>query len=98
MSIRVVTDQGGTEWQVFEVYPSSERSSRAHVPLNFREGWLCFQSQYERRRLAPIPPGWRLWDDGALLLALRQCTGVRRRTPPSHTAQSRPGGEHDSVR
>lgn len=98
MSIRVLTDQGGMEWQVFEVYPDSERASRGQVPLNFREGWLCFQSSYERRRLAPIPLGWRMWDDVALLLSLRQCTGVRRRTPPSHTAQPRTSGEHDSVR
>lgn len=98
MSIRVVTDQGGMEWQVFEVYPSSERSSRAHVPLDFRDGWLCFQSPFERRRLAPIPLGWRLWDDHALLQSLRLCTGVRRRTPPAHEAQPRPSGEHDAVR
>ena len=94
----MLTDQGGVEWQVFEVYPATERASRGQVPLHFRAGWLCFQSPYERRRLAPIPLGWRLWDDGALLLSLRQCTGVRRRTPPSHIAQARTSGEHDGAR
>lgn len=96
MSIRILTDQGGTEWQVFEVYPDSERATRAKVPTNFRGGWLCFQSPFERRRLAPIPLGWRTWDDGALLMSLRQCIGVHRRTPPSHGAQPRTSGEHDA--
>lgn len=96
MSIRMLTDQDGTVWQVFEVYPHSERAARAQVPLNFRGGWLCFQSSFERRRLAPIPLGWRTWDDGALLLSMRQCTGIRRRTPPSHVVQPRPSGERDA--
>ena len=98
MSIRILMDQGGMQWQVFEVFPDSARASRGQVPSSFRDGWLCFQSPYERRRLAPIPLGWQMWDDRALLLSLRQCTGVRRRTPPSHGAQPRTSGEHDSIR
>ena len=91
MSIRILTDQGGTDWQVFEVFPAVDRASRVQVPASYRAGWLCFQSPLERRRLAPIPLGWQTWDDRALLMSLAQCTGIRRRTPPSHEAQARPG-------
>jgi hypothetical protein len=28
------------------------------VPNEYSGGWLCFESEGEKRRLAPIPPGW----------------------------------------
>ena len=28
------------------------------VATEFSNGWLCFESEGEKRRLAPVPPGW----------------------------------------
>jgi len=28
------------------------------VSTEFSDGWLCFESEGEKRRLAPVPPGW----------------------------------------
>jgi len=28
------------------------------VASEFSGGWLCFESEGEKRRLAPVPPGW----------------------------------------
>jgi len=28
------------------------------VSSEFSQGWLCFESEGEKRRLAPVPPGW----------------------------------------
>jgi len=28
------------------------------VASEFSEGWLCFESEGEKRRLAPVPDGW----------------------------------------
>jgi len=74
------TDQYGTSWDVFEVYPREERTA-SRVPAAFRDGWLCFQSDLERRRLAPIPLGWRQWDVERLTSALLTTHGMPRRTP-----------------
>jgi len=74
------TDQSGTSWDVFEVYPSEERTV-SRVPAAFRSGWLCFQSDTERRRLAPIPFGWMHWDVETLTAALLATHGMPRRTP-----------------
>ncbi len=31
---------------------------RVHVPAPLAEGWLCFERDDEKRRLAPIPHDW----------------------------------------
>jgi hypothetical protein len=30
----------------------------ATVASEYSNGWLCFESEEEKRRLAPVPPGW----------------------------------------
>ncbi|HEV2017895.1 MAG TPA: hypothetical protein VGQ98_06245 [Gemmatimonadaceae bacterium] len=30
----------------------------AAVASEFSNGWLCFEGEGEKRRLAPVPPGW----------------------------------------
>jgi hypothetical protein len=29
------------------------------VASEYSQGWLCFESEGEKRRLAPVPPGWQ---------------------------------------
>ena len=36
----------------------------------FEGGWLCFQAEGEKRRLAPIPPQWTEASDAALAALL----------------------------
>jgi len=44
----------------------------APIPLDpaLERGWLCFQAGEERRRFAPIPPGWDELPDGVLRVML----------------------------
>jgi hypothetical protein len=53
-------DAGGTRWSVREIIPAS-MSSAPRVALArpaYSEGWLLFQSETEKRRLAPYPADW----------------------------------------
>jgi len=39
---------------------------RALLSNGFGNGWLCFETKSERRRLTPIPGDWPRCDDGQL--------------------------------
>jgi len=65
--LREFVDKNGVSWQVWDVYPVPARKApnpaRDLVPYPSRdlsEGWLCFQCDNEKRRLAPIPPNWEM--------------------------------------
>lgn len=70
--LRGFTDSTGVEWRVWEVFPTktgptfvgSSHASLKETP--FANGWLCFESPAEKRRLAPIPDGWEFRDITAL--------------------------------
>lgn len=73
--LRGFIDSGGTEWRVWPVLPTSTngqlnaaetltRLSLTGTP--FASGWLCFESQTEKRRLAPIPEGWEFLEPRTL--------------------------------
>jgi hypothetical protein len=63
--LRGFTDSTGVEWRVWEVFPN-KGSDKSNAELSrsslkgtaFANGWLCFESSEEKRRLAPIPAGW----------------------------------------
>lgn len=42
-------------------------------------GWLCFETQGERRRLQPIPENWHLRSDAELAALLQQARVAPRR-------------------
>lgn len=90
MPIREFTDAGGVHWQVWATTPT-----RGNVRPQFASGWLAFESGAERRRLAPIPPGWTDCDDGALRLLLQQAVPLVRGSdlPPVQPAVAAPGAE-----
>jgi len=54
-------DAAGIEWTVVEIEASTlaslPRSSLRHP--EFKDGWLLFQSEGCRKRLAPYPKSWR---------------------------------------
>ena len=73
--LRGFTDAGGTEWRVWPVLPSTLETQQdaadtlTRMSLNgtpFANGWLCFESPLEKRRLAPIPEGWEFLDTATL--------------------------------
>jgi hypothetical protein len=53
-------DDSERRWEVRQISEPllPERSDLLARP-EFAEGWLLFLSGAERRRLAPLPPGWR---------------------------------------
>ena len=77
---RTFKDLFGRTWDVWEVIPTGlvdahdngdddelhGRASRPVLTNELRDGWLAFQWDAERRRLAPIPDGWVGLDDGSL--------------------------------
>lgn len=95
MTMRSCTDRTGVRWEVFEVHPGSEGRTTERMPEAFRSGWLCFQSATERRRLAPIPPGWHTWEERALLGALEYGHRSTRRTPPEFRLPPQLSGSHE---
>lgn len=75
--LRGFTDAGGTEWRVWQVLPyaldaqpgAADTATTTRMSLNgtpFANGWLCFESAAEKRRLAPIPEGWEFLDPKVL--------------------------------
>ena len=55
------TDSRGTEWLVTEISDPSMRSiasDRLRMP-EYKTGWLLFQSETMKKRLAPYPDDWR---------------------------------------
>lgn len=57
MGYREFTDDAGRIWRVWDTRPVSANALRSVSPT-FAEGWLTFESETERRRLAPIPTEW----------------------------------------
>jgi hypothetical protein len=74
MPIRTLVHRD-TEWTIWNVVPSLE--NRLRIPLaRSTEGWLCFQSAEEKRRVAPVPEGWEGWPDERLAELVEQARVV----------------------
>jgi hypothetical protein len=76
--LRAFTDSTGVEWRVWDVLPTAgigdigpEALTGSLKNTAFANGWLCFESPTEKRRLAPIPPGWE-FQEGMSLDELRR--------------------------
>ena len=80
---RNFTDERGTWWDVYAVYPESRAARQTPIAGPFAAGWLCFDSGYEKRRLSPIPDDWRTIADGDLgKLAEKAEVAAKTRRPP----------------
>jgi hypothetical protein len=67
--------------------PETPLSTPSLDPL-LENGWLCFQAGHDRRRFAPIPPGWWELPDGVLRVMLEIANPVVRTSGPT---EARPG-------
>ncbi len=68
MAVRNFMDPEGREWRVWNVTPGQhhESTTPSHLPDDMVDGWLCFQSGDEKRRVAPVPADWQDRSDGEL--------------------------------
>jgi len=73
MAYRDFADSAGVQWKVWDTYPHSA----ANVRPAYSAGWLSFESDVERRRLQPVPPGWAEATDDELWEWLARATVVR---------------------
>lgn len=86
--MRSIVDAAGTHWTVFEVRKAGKAGDRwTYLPVEFGQGWLCFESSVSKRRLTPIPTDWRDASDGDLLRMLGQAQTVNR---PNFSLDERP--------
>jgi hypothetical protein len=81
--MRTFKDAAGIEWTVFEVRRTNEESNWAYLPRGFRSGWLCFESSAGKRRLSPVPDGWRSLEEDGLDRLVKRASSVGR---PSRSA------------
>ncbi len=88
MAVRDFVDEKGMKWRVWPVSRSSIHPKTAVEDFlgDYGEGWLCFESQQERRRLARFPDDWDKMADADLCKLLGKAALVPRRgggrTPP----------------
>lgn len=86
MAVRDIVDENGTKWKVWAVMSSSIHPKTAAEDFlgDYAEGWLCFESSTQRRRLARFPQDWdRLAEkDLVRLLKSGEIVQPRKHTPP----------------
>ena len=58
MQLRTFRDERDQEWEVRAIKPPPTDRRRRLIADDFANGWLLFTLGMERRRLAPLPPGW----------------------------------------
>lgn len=87
MAVRDFVDEKGNKWRVWAVLRTSihPRTAAEDFLGDYADGWLCFESQQERRRLARYPEDWDKMGDGDLCKLLNKAALVPVRgksTPP----------------
>ena len=75
MAYREITDPAGRRWRVWDTYPQ-EFGGRSIIAEGFASGWLTFECDAEKRRVAPVPRGWAERDGDALLQLLESADAV----------------------
>jgi hypothetical protein len=63
---RLFVDEQGVRWDAFAVLPAADANSLSRLPEPYQQGWLCFESPSEKRRLGPIPDQWQSASDEEL--------------------------------
>lgn len=77
--MRVLKDDDGREWRVFEVRRRGAPSeSWSYLPSGYGNGWLCFESPQGKRRLTSYPTEWSRLEDAELLTLLATAEPVRK--------------------
>jgi hypothetical protein len=83
--MRQIRDAAGVEWVVYEVNPAvTTWRMSASLPEGYRNGWLCFESPTEKRRLTPLPTGWQDYPIEQLSVLIGSAVPVRSNTKYGH--------------
>jgi len=83
--MRQIRDAAGVEWMIYEVNPSVNAwRVSGSLPEGYRDGWLCFESPTEKRRLTPLPTGWQDYPIEQLSGLIRSAVPVRTTTQYGH--------------
>ena len=57
--MREFTDQDGCNWVVYAITDGAiEGAGRRYLPDEYQRGWLVFECEHGKKRLAPPPDGW----------------------------------------
>jgi hypothetical protein len=72
MAVRDFVDENGVTWRVWPVTPDAlqPRTAAEDYLGEYGEGWLCFESAVERRRLPRYPEDWEELSDAELCALL----------------------------
>ena len=68
----------------------AEPARRAPVAMELRFGWLVFESESSKRRLAPVPQGWATADEATLRSYLGRAIARDGSRPLLTTSDTRP--------
>jgi hypothetical protein len=79
MAYREFLDLNDVRWRVWATFPTVGKI----LSKGFEQGWLTFESNTERWRLAPIPEHWEDFPDARLRTMLKDASPSRRKTPAS---------------
>ncbi|MEX2109543.1 MAG: hypothetical protein WD802_02970 [Gemmatimonadaceae bacterium] len=90
MAVRDFVDLKGVKWKVWPVTPSAIRPKTAAEDYlgDYMDGWLVFESNAERRRLAQYPPNWDTLSDNGLLQLLKSAMVVSVRKTPERSGDA----------
>ena len=79
MAHRTIVDEQEQVWDVFAVSTVASTARRVLVQADLQSGWLAFQCGEQRRRLAPLPPGWDEMSDTALRALMDKASPIASR-------------------
>jgi hypothetical protein len=86
---RLFVDEHGVRWDAFAVLPTTDAPGLMRLPEPYQQGWLCFESATEKRRLGPIPEEWQSVSDDELRRLRAAAQRVPNRAPaPEQRDQS----------
>jgi hypothetical protein len=85
MAVRDFVDANGVSWRVWPVTPEALQPKTAAEDYlgDYGDGWLCFESTGERRRLPHYPTDWENLSDEELHTLLNAAAIVPARKPTS---------------
>lgn len=82
MAARSFDGRDGRRWLVWRVVPGQHSTTaltaKSQLPGGLQGGWLCFETEDEKRRLAPVPDEWEALEDERLRELCGEAVSVRR--------------------
>lgn len=74
--MRTVRDTQGRSWRIWHVMPQSAVLVQTSPEMGC--GWLCFESDGNKRRLVQPPDHWAAMTDDQLLTLMRHAAEVKK--------------------